>query len=528
MEGGDTPLGSLRKVMRTLPILFAVAGVAFAQIADVRASAPSRTPGMRTAMHPGRFEIRSATMSNLIAAAFGVEPDKVVGGPSWLDMDRFDIDATVPANASPQTVRPLLQSLLADRFGLAVHPDQRPSPAFVLSAGSGKPKLKETEGSANPGCDRGQQEAESRAIPAVCQGITMQVLAQQLRAAAGDYITSAVVDQTGLTGAWDFTIRWTPRGSLAAAGSQGITIFDALDKQLGLKLEMKQVPAPVIVVDRVNETPTSNAPEVNASLPPLPPTRFDVATIKPTPPEFHDVRIQTPPNGVINIQGLTLGYLIQTIWFVTPDMMVGAPKSLDTERWDISGKLAASPGSTAPTDMDSMIAAVRTLLEDRFQLKTHTEQRVAPVLTLSAAKPKLQKADPSVRSGCKDGPGPDGKDPRLTNPANSRLVSCRNITMAQFAKLLPTIANALNPLNGIVRSPVIDATGIDGAWDFTLNFAPALAITNDAPESVPSDPNGKLSLAEAIAGQMGLKLSVEKRETTVLVIDHVEPRPTDN
>ena len=357
----------------------------------------------------------------------------------------------------------------------------------------------------------------------------MEVFAAQVGEMAGDYLMSPVVDNTKLGGAWDFTLKWTPRVGLAA-GAEGITIFDAVDDQLGLKLEPKQIPTPVIVVDRVNQKPTDNPPGVTTSLPPAPPPSFEVATIKPTDPKFQGVRIQTPPGG-LNIQGLTLSYLIQTIWFITPDMIVGAPKWLDTDRWDITAKVAAAPGSAPPADMDSMIVMVRALLEDRFKLKTHMEERVVPAYTLTASKPKLQQADSTGRSGCKEGPGADGKDPRITNPVLSRLVTCHNITMAQFAGLLPSIANALNVLNGPIRSSVLDSTGLNGAYDFTLSFSPSLYLAPPGAgqsNSDAADPNGALSIADAIGKQLGLKLELEKRPAPVLVIDHIEPKPIDN
>lgn len=502
------------------------------EIADIHASPASRYPAMRPAFRPGRIELKQATMVDLIAIAWGVEPNQIFGGPGWLELDRFDIVAATPANASQQSVRQMLQSLLSDRFGLAVHPDQKPMPAFVLSAGSGKPRMTQSEPNTPPGCQR-QPQGNENAIPAVCRGLTMQMFAQQLRGAAGDYLEAPIVDQTNLEGAWDFTLKWTSRDRLAAAGADAITIFDAIDKQLGLKLEARQLPAPVVVVDRVNRTPTPNSSTVSAGLPPAPPPQFEVAAIKPTDPQFRGVNIQTPPNGVVTIQGLTLSYMIQTIWFLTPDMIVGAPAWLDKNRWDISARVATTPGGAPPTDMDSMMAMVRTLIEERFQMKTHMEERVVPAYTLTAVKPKLVKADPSNRTGCKEGPGADGKDPRLTNPARPRLVTCRNMTMAQFAAQLPVIVNFLNPLNGVIRSTVQDATRLKGAYDFTLNFTPGMFVApNGGPPQpagdAPSDPNGALSIFEAINNQLGLKLALEKRAAPVLVIDHIDSKPTEN
>jgi uncharacterized protein (TIGR03435 family) len=505
------------------------------EIADVRASPKTLHPSMRSGvLRPGVYQLKMATMVDLIAAAYGVEGEKVLGGPSWLDTDRFDIIAKAAEGAPQQAVKSMLQTLLAERFKLVVHMDQRPMAAFVLSVGKGKPKLKQSDGSGAAGCRRVAQAGDAATNAVECRGLTMEAFVQQLRGMAGDYLTNPVVDETKLDGSWDFTLKWTPRGALAAAGAEGSPIFDAVENQLGLKLEPRQVPTAVMVVDGVNQKPTDNSPDVITRLPPMPPPSFEVATIKPTDPQSQGVRILTPPNGQINIQGLTLSFLLQTIWFVTPDMIMGAPKWLDTDRWDIAAKVAAVPGSPPQTDMDSMIVMVRALLEDRFQLKTHTEERVVPAYTLTAARPKLQKANPETRSGCKEGQGADAKDPRISNPALSRLVTCRNVTMAQFAELLPNIANALSPLSGgYLRSAVRDSTGLGGAYDFTLSFSSWSAIANGSPgqnagPGQPADPNGAISLFDAIDKQLGLKLEPVKRPAEVLVIDRIQQKPTDN
>jgi len=242
----------------------------------------------------------------------------------------------------------MLQGLLAERFHLAVHADQKPLAAFSLTIGNDKAKLKESEGSGPPGCQRHPEAAEASAIPATCHGITMDALASLLGGAAGDYLESPVVNNTRLDGAWDFTVKWTPRNSLVAAGSDGISIFDALDKQLGLKLELKQIPAAVLVVDRVNEKPLDNLPGAAAALPPPPPPQFEAATIKPTDPAFTGMKLQVTPS--VNIAGVTLSYLIQNIWFITPEMIVGSPKWLDTDRWDIVGRWQAALGTSPGTD----------------------------------------------------------------------------------------------------------------------------------------------------------------------------------
>ncbi len=240
---------------------------------------------------------------------------------------------------------------------------------------------------------------------------------------ASTYTAGNGLNKTGLDGKWDFSIKWTPTGLLARAGADGVSIFDAVDKQLGLKLEAGKVPIPVIFVDSVNEAPTPNAADISKFLPPPPPTEFDLALIKPTNPDFKGIRLQILPSGQINIQGATLNFLIQQIYDIYPDMIQSAPKFMDDDRWDITAKMISTdPGQPAQADPETRNRMIRKLLEDRFKLKAHFEDRVVPAYTLSPAKPKMAKADPTTRTGCNEGPGPDGKDPRAANPVLSRLL----------------------------------------------------------------------------------------------------------
>jgi bla regulator protein BlaR1 len=176
-------------------------------------------------------------------------------------------------------------------------------------------------------------------------------------------------------------------------------------------------------------------------------------------------------------------------------------------------------------DIDTMRKMLRTLLQERFHLETHYEDRPVTGYELLATKPKLHRADPANRAGCKEGPGTDRKDPRLTNPAASRLVTCRNMTLTQFA------AQLNNELFGM--PPVVDSTGLVGRYDFTINFSPSSALPNGPAPGAPGDaaaaePNGAISLAEALSGQLGLKLQSRKVMAPVLVIDHVNTAPTGN
>jgi hypothetical protein len=113
-----------------------------------------------------------------------------------------------------------------------------------------------------------------------------------------------------------------------------------------------------------------------------------------------------------------------------------------------------------------------------------------------------------------------------TNPMLNRLLTCQNTNMTQFATTLQYLAG------GYVRAPVKDATGLEGYWDFTVNFSgvnlrPGARFDPNAASGA-TDPNGSLTLPEAQRKQLGLKLELEKRPLPVLVVDHVEDKPTEN
>jgi uncharacterized protein (TIGR03435 family) len=295
----------------------------------------------------------------------------------------------------------------------------------------------------------------------------------------------------------------------------------------------------VIVVDSVNQKPTANLPGVAESLQIAAPTEFEVAEVKPSDPDAKGVRFQIQPGGRVNISGITLKLLIEQAWGISDDMLAGAPKWMDSDHFDIIAKApamepAAGPSSGPQVDFDAVLLMLRALLAERFKLAVHNEERPMSAYTLVSLKPKMKKADPASRTKFQEGPASlDAKDPRNSNAALSRLVTVQNMTMDQFAEQLQWIAS------GYVHSPVLNATGLDGAYDFTLSFSPAgmaQALAGRGGGAGPpsgatgeaSDPNGSMTLPEAVEKQLGLKLETQKRPVSVLVIDHVEQKPTDN
>jgi uncharacterized protein (TIGR03435 family) len=496
-----------------------------------------------------------------------VDDDKVLGGPTWLEMDRFDVIAKAPANTTPETLKLMLQSLLADRFKLVAHPESKPLPAYALRVGKHL-LIKQADGSEEPGCKQtlqglpngptdGPINISSLTMLLSCRNMTMATFLDRLpisRQAAGG-ISKPMVDQTELKGTWNIDFKF----AMGLVPGDTSAISAELEKQLGLKLDSVMTPLPVIQVESVNQKPTANGPEVAKALPPLP-AEFDVAEIKPSQagadggPVFLNGGIMVATkvggrngpgrgapvqNGRVNLQGYTLKNLIKLAWDITSDdKLVGLPKFADSDKYDVIAKVPAG-AADAFTDIDTVKPLLRALLTDRFKITMHTEDRPVPTFVLSSAKPKLKPADPAGRTRFYEGPAVDAKDPRIANPALGRLVTCQNMTMAQFALLLNNIAGGY-----IQNQPVLNETGLDGAWDFTLNFSGAgmvgggrgmVMIRSGGGDGGPgggansaSDPSGGLSLNDALTKQLGLKLETLKRPAPVVVIDHVEQKPTDN
>jgi uncharacterized protein (TIGR03435 family) len=508
------------------------------EIADIHKSPPRRYPFFDGGfLVNGRYLLRQATMVDLIATAYGQKDSTYVhGGPSWLEWDRWDVIAEVPPETNKAAAKEMLQSLLAQRFGLVVHTGSAPMPAYVLTAPAGAGKLKDSDGSGDAACKPQPADQPADAIPQIlvtCHNETMEKFAEDVHMMAGGYLTNPVVDSTGLKGAYDFDLKWTGRGLLERAGSEGISIFDAVDKELGLKLTLETAPRPVLIVDSVNETPTPNAPDLAKIMPPLPPVQFEVATIKPSAPD------EKPGGGGIQRDGLSfralpLKSLIYFAWDLDPnatEQVMGAPKWLESDKIDVEAKVApdnmVQGGSTMqgipPIALEDLREMLKQLLIERFEIKTHTEDLPEDAYTLVVVSPKMAKAEPTERARCKVGSGP------ADHPILNMLVTCQNVTMAQATELFPTFAA------WYLHYPVVDKTGLKGGWDFTLNWSSGDHMPSFGGQSPPdganesaSDPNGALSFYDAVSKDLGLKLVKEKRPEPVLVIDHIDEQPTPN
>lgn len=510
-------------------------------VADIRPSSNLLYPRIQGGVvRSGRYELRQATMLDLIATAYGVNPDTVLGGPAWLALDRFDLIAKVPPDTSLEQAKTMLQGLLAARFQLALHRDTKTMQGFALSLGKSKPNLRPADPSGITGCQSSMEKHKPGVAPytvVACRHITIEAFATALPALAQADLSGPVADLTRLPGNWDFDLNWTDRRMLTSAASD-ITLFDAVSQQLGLVLERKTVRMPVLIVDRANQKPSPNPPDTVELLPP--PPEFEVASIKPSAPGTRPGGRGFLPGGRVEWLATPLAFLILTAWDlnVMPDEIPGAPKWLAPfePSFDLFAKApdATIAGGTQLYQGDYE-AMLRALLVDRFKIESHYEDRPMDTYVLLAQKPKLKRADPSNRPGCKTARAPDLRPSELA-PIPMEAV-CKNITMAQFAQQLQSIAPVY------FHYPVSDATDIAGSWDLSLVFSPippdqlgggggGLRGADPAPVTVTagvaSDPIGAISLLDAVKKQLGLRLEVRKRPQPVFVIDHIERNPTEN
>ena len=215
-----------------------------------------------------RFEVKNYTVNGLVAAAYDLNPRAISGGPAWLGSDRYNIIAVAPGDERPtydeQMV--MLKKLLAERFNLAFHREQKEFSLYELTVAKGGVKIKESTAPFDEASN-----VTSTLFPASSGGIdhalmpahniTMHEFASVLQRAILD---RPVVDKTGLSGRYDFDLEWTPDesqfGGMLPRGVPDTAkpgLFPAIQQQLGLRIEAAKGPLAVLVIDRL-ERPSEN------------------------------------------------------------------------------------------------------------------------------------------------------------------------------------------------------------------------------------------------------------------------------
>lgn len=218
-------------------------------------SAPGSASGMSESK--GRLVAKNVTLKRCVRGAYNVPESQIVGGPKWADQDRYDIEANAAVPAGDQELMLMLRSLLADRFKLALHVEQREVPGYrlVVARAGLKARASASDGRSIGHSTRSRIDAE---------GCSMAQLAQKL----AEVLHQPVLDATGVAGRFDVKLEWSPddmqaklppadRSNNAPDTAAGPSIFAALQDQLGLRLEAAKVRAEVLVIDSA-EKPSAN------------------------------------------------------------------------------------------------------------------------------------------------------------------------------------------------------------------------------------------------------------------------------
>ena len=276
------------------------------EVASIKPSAPPTGRGMMVGGNggpgtkdPTRINYVNMTLSGLVTLAYDLKRYQYTA-PSWMETERFDITAKIPAGATREQFREMMQNLLKERFKLEVHREPKEMSGFQLLVAKNGPKFQEAVEEPEPkdsGPDGGGRRGDGPfpkptmdkegfpVLPAGRGQMTIMMngkarmrfsgqTMEQFAGVIGNQISQPVVDATGLKGKFDFEFYWVsdrglggaPRPPSGEGGppvasnpeETGPTIYAALQEQLGLRLESKKVPVSMLVVDRCEKAPTEN------------------------------------------------------------------------------------------------------------------------------------------------------------------------------------------------------------------------------------------------------------------------------
>ena len=474
-----------------------------------------------------QYTATGITLQTLIHEAYGLQDEQVAGAPSWLNTEKFDVEANVDSSVADQLHRlnfdqfrlesqHMLQALLADRFKLASHTDAQQLPYYALVISKGGLKLHEAKpGDTYPNGikdlnGKGHGDVMSiRKGQLVGQGIPIADVVELLSQLQ---LGRIVLDKTGLRGKYDFTLQWTA----APPPDSNSALFTAIQEQLGLELEAQKGPVEVLVIDHV-EKPV----EAQSQNAPAPAPSFQSVSVKAN-------TTNTPMAG-FSIKGkdfsaalfkpdrfmatnYTLHQFIRLAYGVQDSQIVGGPDWINSEKYDVDARLDRSVvdelnGLGAEQGGSERLRMIQSLLADHFKLALHRETKELPAYALIVGDggPKLQtaKAGDTYPDGIK-GPGGRPVGTGYFEPEKGKII----FQGRPLSSLVQYLSDRLG-------RTVVDKTGLNGNYDFALQWAPA------SPEA--SSP----SIMAAVQEQLGLKLESQNTATEVLLIDHAE-KPSEN
>src|SRR5882724_1221964 len=284
----------MRFILGASLVLLAAAGVAQTrpefEVASVKPSAPAQMGQGSIGIHIDGAQLRCSTLSmkDYIGFAYRLRGYQI-SGPDWLGKEKFDISATLPAGVPRDQVPEMMQALLEDRFQMKVHRDTKDFPVYVLSAAKSGPKMKEV---APDAVDTASVNVSGGGGPTgvmlnLGNGSTFAFADNKLEArklsmesfsdTLGRFVDRPVVNQTELKGSYDFTLEFAPEDFRAmhirSAVNAGVvlppealraleygssdSLFAAV-QTVGLKLERKKAPLDVLVIDKIEKSPSAN------------------------------------------------------------------------------------------------------------------------------------------------------------------------------------------------------------------------------------------------------------------------------
>jgi bla regulator protein blaR1 len=517
------------------------------------------------AFTPTGFMAKDQTLQGIIRAAYGVEDDRISGAPDWLNSQRYDIAAKVDQSAIDEMSKlnpeqqnfeqkQRLQALLAGSFKLTLHRETKELPVFSLVIAKNGPKLQESRpgntslngsghsgGSAKGGIRIEKDGPAGQEVPVAS---LVWLFSRQLH--------RTIVDNTGLTGTYDFTLKWPeglPQGTDNPAPPESLesSISTAIEEQLGLELEPQKISIEVLVIDHVERLAETLGQNI---APTAPPYNFvsvklneSATTALKTGKGVIRQRLVTLP-GEFTSTANTLQGVIKLTYGVDDFQISGAPNWFNSDMYDIEAKADQSVvdglRNLSPSQRDLVSQRmVQALVEDRFQLKIHHETRDVPVYALVEVSPgKLRE----VQGNC--GPPPKLPVPLPTDPAKLQalqlpcgfLAKLSYPEMGHLAGEKVTAKQLVDELSQAIGRKVLDQTGLRGKYDMKLDWIPEpgqswispKAASNDQPPSTqPSPGTSGPSLFTAIQQQLGLKLESQTVPMDILVVDHAA-KPSQN
>jgi uncharacterized protein (TIGR03435 family) len=221
------------------------------EAASIRLSSPDEVAAGWSSFDttPGLMRLTNVTLKRCIVGAYVVGPERVLGGPAWIDTNHFDITARVSQPIGDKALMLMLQMLLAERFKLVLHRESRLGEAMILEVAKNGPKLQPAS-DAKSSYNNAHERLDATAI-------TMDEFAEIL----SRNLKLPVVDRTGFTRAFNFTLRWKVDPTIEnrddAIADLRWQVSTAVAKQLGLTLKLRRMPVEILVVDHA-EKPSEN------------------------------------------------------------------------------------------------------------------------------------------------------------------------------------------------------------------------------------------------------------------------------